>query len=112
VLNIGVFEKEATMFAFVKKLFGLPTEAEAAAAKASPTVTTAGVGQVAVSVSRTKDSKGKFIADDPRTVHNEAWNTGKSPAKKTKKPVSKAAQKPAADTKIKKKPAKPSKPAA
>jgi hypothetical protein len=93
------------MFAFVKKLFGLPTEAESAAAKAAPAV--AEVGQVAVKASRTKDGKGKFIADDPRTTHNEAWTTGKSPAKKpavkkptTKKPATKkpATKKPAADT--------------
>ncbi len=77
------------MFAFFKKFFGLPTEAEQAAAKSvsvssSAEAGIAEAGKVEVKTKRTKDTKGKFIADDPRTPHNEAWTTGKSPAKKPK----------------------------
>lgn len=90
------------MFGFIKKIFGLPTEAEKAAAAAAATV----------APQRTKSKDGKFVADNPATPVNEAWVGGKAPAKKAKKPAPKAAQKPAANTKPKKKPAKSSKPAA
>jgi hypothetical protein len=87
------------MFGFIKKIFGLPTEAEKAAAAPQ----------------RAKSTDGKFVADNPATPTNEAWVGGKAPAKKARKPVQKstpkASQKPVAD-KPKKKPAKASKPAA
>jgi hypothetical protein len=94
------------MFGFIKKLFGLPTEAEkvAAAENTQP--------------QRAKSADGKFVADNPSTPVNEAWKDGKAPAKKAKKPAqkpapkAKAAPKPKADPAAKKKPAKAPKPTA
>ena len=34
---------------------------------------------------RTRNAEGKFVADDPTTVYNEAWSDGKSQAKKSPK---------------------------
>ena len=51
---------------------------------------------------RAKDTKGKFVADNPATPENEAWKGGKAPAA-----IKAAAKKPAA-----KKPAAAAKPAA
>ena len=44
---------------------------------------------------RARTSKGKFVADDPKTPQNEAWKGGKAPKKKaTKKtPTKKAVKK-------------------
>lgn len=71
------------MLGFFKKLFGLPTAAEEAAAKVNPIIARTESGKVAVKTARTKDKKGKFIADDPRTPQNEAWADGKAPVKKS-----------------------------
>ena len=40
---------------------------------------------------RARTSKGKFVADDPTTPKNEAWEGGKAPKKKAtkKKPAAK-----------------------
>tara|TARA_R110000824_G_scaffold196873_2_gene380135 strand:+ start:478 stop:672 length:195 start_codon:yes stop_codon:yes gene_type:complete len=38
---------------------------------------------------RTKDTKGRFIADDPATVKNEAWTKKKVKKKVAKKKVAK-----------------------
>lgn len=71
------------MFAFFKKLFGLPTEAEKAAAKISVKAETV-ISKVDAKPKRAKNNKGKFVADDPATEKNEAWVGGKAPAKKPK----------------------------
>jgi len=72
------------MFAFIKKLFGLPTAEEQATAKAAAKIEES-------APKRAKDTRGKFAKDDPATPKNEAWVGGKSPAKKpkAKKPVAK-----------------------
>jgi hypothetical protein len=72
------------MFAFIKKIFGLPTAAEQAAAKSAAKPEES-------APKRAKNAQGKFVKDDPATPKNEAWVGGKAPAKKpkVKKPVAK-----------------------
>ena len=62
---------------------------------------------------RARDSKGRYVADDPKTAKNEAYKDGKTPSKKkapakrkpaAKKPAAKKA--PAKKTVAKKAPAK------
>jgi hypothetical protein len=79
------------MFTFIKKLFGLPTDAEKAAAKVPVTGVKAEISAADTKPKRAKNSKGKFVADNPATEKNEAWVGGKAPAKKpkVKKPVAK-----------------------
>jgi len=48
---------------------------------------------------RAKDENGKFIADDPSTPENEAWEGGKAPAKPKAKRKPKATTKKATTTK-------------
>ena len=38
---------------------------------------------------RARTSKGKFVADDPTTPKNEAWEGGKAPKKKTPRKTAK-----------------------
>ena len=38
---------------------------------------------------RARTSKGKFVADDPTTPKNEAWEGGKAPKKKTTRKTAK-----------------------
>lgn len=45
------------MFAFFKKLFGLPTEAEKAAAKTNPIIARAEAGKVGVKTNKPKEAK-------------------------------------------------------
>ena len=97
------------MFKFLKKLFTgdaapseAPTEApykveppvldKVAVVNAQPLPVTAPVESAP---RRAKDSRGKFIADDPNTPENEAWVGGVAPARK--KPAAKkpAVKKPA-----------------
>ena len=59
---------------------------------------------------RARTSKGKFVADDPTTPKNEAWEGGKTPKKKTtrktatkKTPTKKTAKKKVAKKKVAKK---------
>lgn len=76
------------MFKFIKRLFGGKVE-EPAAPAAVPTEVAAPATTpepVAAKPQRTKDPKGKFLADDPRTETNEAWVGGKAPAKKPRRP--------------------------
>lgn len=85
------------MFSFFKKLFGGKTPDTSAAQAPYKLEVAVDNTQITDSVTvaetkseikpqRTKDSKGKFLADDPRTEHNEAWVGGKSPAKKPRRP--------------------------
>ena len=58
---------------------------------------------------RARTSKGKFIADDPTTPKNEAWEGGKAPKKKATKKTDKkkvAKKKVAKKTTTKKSPTK------
>jgi hypothetical protein len=91
------------MFKFIKKLFG-KTSKETAAEQApykiepaeQPVTPEVKIDEPsAIKPQRTKDVKGQFLANDPRTEHNEAWVGGKSPAKKSRKPRN---RKPAANT--------------
>lgn len=59
---------------------------------------------------RARTSKGKFVADDPTTPKNEAWEGGKAPKKKTtrktatkKTPTKTTAKKKVAKKKVAKK---------
>ena len=117
------------MFGFLKKLFGgdAQTNQEAgvqieqtpykveppvvedkvAVANSQPIEKVAPVAEpVKAKPARAKNTKGKFVADNPATPENEAWVGGKAPAKK--KPAAiKGAKKPAArKAPAKKKPAK------
>ena len=42
---------------------------------------------------RARTSKGKFVADDPSTPKNEAWEGGKAPKKKSSSTARKTAKK-------------------
>ena len=112
------------MFGFIKKLFGsndtvtheqagvkieqaeAPYKVEAPApvvetapapvveAAPTPVVETAPVAEAAPQ--RAKDTKGKFVADNPATPENEAWKGGKAPAAIKAAPKKGAGKKPAA----------------
>jgi len=75
------------MFDFIKKLFGGKGK-ETSVEESTEVITTPAdfVPQADPAPARTKDAKGRFISDDPRTEHNEAWVGGKSPAKKPRRP--------------------------
>ena len=65
------------MFNFFKKLLGIGSEETVAEILTPPAVQP--------KPERAKDTKGKFVADNPATPNvNEAWKGGKAPAKKVK----------------------------
>ncbi len=65
------------MFNFFKKLLGIGSEETVAEILTPPAVQP--------KPERAKDTKGKFVADNPATPDvNEAWKGGKAPAKKVK----------------------------
>lgn len=80
--------KETQMFKFIKNLFGLGSSAPQETAKEIVTPPSAPYKvepPAEVKPQRAKDAKGKFVADDPSTPGvNEAWKSGKAPAKKVK----------------------------
>jgi hypothetical protein len=119
------------MFGFIKKLFGnndtatheqaqAPYKVEApvvetvvaapvvetvvAAPVAEPVVETAPAPVAEAAPQRAKDTKGKFVADNPATPENEAWKGGKAPAAIKAAPKKAAAKKPAAKKPAAKKP--------
>jgi hypothetical protein len=68
------------MFKFIKRLLGLTpdpvkTQEEVKAIFTPHTVQS--------TPKRAKDSQGKFLADNPATLENEAWVGGVAPSKKT-----------------------------
>jgi hypothetical protein len=76
------------MFNFIKRLFGGKVDEPAAVDPISTEVVTLPVDfePEAIKPQRTKNAQGQFLADDPRTEHNEAWVGGVSPAKKPRRP--------------------------
>ncbi len=106
------------MFGFIKKLFGsndtvthesagvkieqaeAPYKVEAPApvveTAPAPVVEAAPAPVAEAAPQRAKDTKGKFVADNPATPENEAWKGGKAPAAIKAAPKKSAGKKPAA----------------
>ena len=119
------------MFKFIKNLLGLAPKQETVQPQApykieppKEVVITRALAPASnpdvivtpVKAERTKDAKGKFVADDPTTPDvNEAWKGGKAPAKKSKPKVTEgktkggtgAVKKPRPNNKKPKGPARP-----
>jgi hypothetical protein len=74
-----------------------------------PTYASSGLPKQKKTPTRARTSKGKFVADDPTTPQNEAWEGGKAPKKTATKKTAKkkvAKKKVAKKTTTKKSPTK------
>jgi hypothetical protein len=59
-----------------------PSEPNKTSYAKKPTYASSGLPKQKKTPTRARTKKGKFVADDPTTPQNEAWEGGKAPTKK------------------------------
>jgi len=78
---------------FKKNSSPKPSEPNKTSYPKKPTYASSGLPKQKKTPTRARTKKGKFVADDPTTPQNEAWEGGKAPKKKSSSTARKTAKK-------------------